>query len=187
MLLVLIPLHTRSYTTHTSFDAHEGTPFTPTHPHTHTHIYTHPHAAHKNWVLYVAWSPDGKKVVSGGMDNELYMWDPKTGTTVGKPFKGHRKWITCISWEPYHLNPDCTRFASSSKDGTVKIWDTVQQKCLLTLSTVCACARVCCAADTQGAMRARGTRFVVGDAQTTRQQMLSLVFVHMRGRGTSPP
>jgi WD40 repeat protein len=60
-------------------------------------------AAHKNWVLCIAWSPDGARVASGGMDNDVYLWDPRTGGTVGKPLKGHKKWVTCISWEPYHL------------------------------------------------------------------------------------
>lgn len=74
------------------------------------------HTAHKNWVLYIAWSPDGKKLASGGMDNELYLWDPQTGKTVGKPFKGHKKWVTCISWEPFHLYVFLSHFFGSVVD-----------------------------------------------------------------------
>ncbi|KAJ2114283.1 hypothetical protein GGH17_006271, partial [Coemansia sp. RSA 788] len=47
---------------------------------------------------------------------------------------GHRKWITALSWEPQHLNAQCNRLASSSKDGTVRIWDTTLRRCVLTLS-----------------------------------------------------
>ena len=37
---------------------------------------------------------------------------------------GHTKWITSLSWEPLHLNDECNLLASSSKDGTVKIYNT---------------------------------------------------------------
>ena len=31
-------------------------------------------------------------------------------------------------------NPTCTRLASSSRDGTVKVWDVVAHRCLFSLS-----------------------------------------------------
>jgi len=37
---------------------------------------------------------------------------------------GHKKWVTTLSWEPYHKNPECQFLASASKDGDVRIWDT---------------------------------------------------------------
>jgi WD40 repeat protein len=58
---------------------------------------------HKGWVLYIAWAPDGKTLASGSMDNTVRLWDPKTGKALGDGLKGHTKWITCLSWEPYHL------------------------------------------------------------------------------------
>ena len=60
-------------------------------------------AGHTNWVLCLAWSPDGKIVASGGMDNLIFLWDARTGKALCPPLKGHKKWITSISWEPYHL------------------------------------------------------------------------------------
>jgi WD40 repeat protein len=60
-------------------------------------------SGHKGWVLYIAWSPDGKTLASGSMDNTVRLWDPKTGKALGDGLKGHTKWITCLSWEPYHL------------------------------------------------------------------------------------
>ncbi|ORX96563.1 putative Angio-associated migratory cell protein [Basidiobolus meristosporus CBS 931.73] len=94
----------------------------------------HTLAGHKNWVLYISWSPDGKFLASGSMDNMVRLWDPKTGKPVGDALRGHTKWITCIAWEPLHLNPKCTRFATSSKDGTVRIWDTRFRRAVITLS-----------------------------------------------------
>jgi WD40 repeat protein len=40
---------------------------------------------HKNWVLCIAWSPDGKHLVSGSKSGELILWDPKTGKQLGSP------------------------------------------------------------------------------------------------------
>lgn len=38
---------------------------------------------HKNWVLCLAWSPDAKLLVSGGMDGMLWLWNPETGEPLG--------------------------------------------------------------------------------------------------------
>lgn len=40
-------------------------------------------AGHKNWVLCIAWSPDGKHLVSGSKAGELQGWDPQTGKPSG--------------------------------------------------------------------------------------------------------
>ncbi|CAO3632865.1 unnamed protein product [Cunninghamella blakesleeana] len=69
------------------------------------------------------------------MDNTVRLWDPKTGkSTGGNGLRGHLKWITSLSWEPYHLNSKANRLASSSKDGTVRIWDTTLRKIVFTIS-----------------------------------------------------
>jgi ribosome assembly protein 4 len=54
---------------------------------------------------------------------EIRIWDPKTGVQRGQPLRGHKKWVTSLSFEPLHADPSCTRLASSSKDFTVKIWN----------------------------------------------------------------
>lgn len=41
----------------------------------------------------------------------------------GKVMNGHKMWVTSLSWEPYHSNPDCRYFVSSSKDCDLRIWD----------------------------------------------------------------
>jgi ribosome assembly protein 4 len=50
---------------------------------------------HRNWVLCVAWAPDGSMVASGDMDGNIWLWDPKTGKPLGT-CKGHSKWITSL-------------------------------------------------------------------------------------------
>ena len=39
--------------------------------------------AHKNWVQCVSWSPDAAMVVSGDQNGVLWLWQPKTGETIG--------------------------------------------------------------------------------------------------------
>nr|XP_033778783.1 notchless protein homolog 1 [Geotrypetes seraphini]XP_033778784.1 notchless protein homolog 1 [Geotrypetes seraphini]XP_033778785.1 notchless protein homolog 1 [Geotrypetes seraphini] len=84
---------------------------------------------HKHWVLSIAWSPDGKKLASGCKNSQIFLWNPHTGKQVGRVMTGHSKWITWLCWEPLHLNPECRHLASASKDGSIRIWDTVLGQC----------------------------------------------------------
>lgn len=95
----------------------------------------HTCSAHRDWVLAVSWSPDGLKVASGCRKGELFIWCPKTGQKCNKSaLIGHTRWITYLAWEPINCRSDCRRLASSSKDCTIRIWDTVLMKCELVLS-----------------------------------------------------
>jgi ribosome assembly protein 4 len=79
---------------------------------------------HTGWVLAVAWSPDAGILATGGMDGTVRLWDPDKGVALGGPLKGHTKWIMSLSWEPYHKREDGrVRFASASKDATIRVWD----------------------------------------------------------------
>lgn len=89
---------------------------------------------HKHWVLCIAWSPNGKKLASGCKNSQICLWDPEKGNQIGKTLIGHKQWITWLSWKPLHLDPECRYLASSSKDGTVKIWDTMLSQCKLSLN-----------------------------------------------------
>lgn len=83
---------------------------------------------HTGWVLAVAWSPDDGMLATGSMDSTVRLWDPATGQALGTALKGHTKWITSIAWEPYHLRePGRPRFASASRDFTIRIWDAVSK------------------------------------------------------------
>ncbi|XP_071849132.1 notchless protein homolog 1-like [Apostichopus japonicus] len=89
---------------------------------------------HKHWVLCIAWSPDEKRLASGCKKSQICIWDPSTGKQLGKTLTGHKQWITWLSWEPWHLNSSCRRLVSSSKDGTLRIWDTILGSCIRSLS-----------------------------------------------------
>lgn len=88
----------------------------------------HTFKGHTGWVLAVAWSPDNNMLATGSMDNTVRLWNPEDGSALGGPLKGHTKWITSIAWEPYHIRtPGRPRFASASRDFTVRIWDAVSR------------------------------------------------------------
>ena len=46
-----------------------------------------------------------------------------------RALKGHTKWVTSLAWEPIHLNASTPRLASSSKDGTVRVWNVSGASC----------------------------------------------------------
>lgn len=101
----------------------------------HTQTPLHTCSGHIRSVLCIAWSPDSKYVVSGCENGTIISWNSTTGKRLAPVMTGHKKWITALAWEPYHLNPTCRRFASSGKDGNIRIWDVVLGHCLRVLSS----------------------------------------------------
>jgi WD40 repeat protein/serine/threonine protein kinase len=74
----------------------------------------------------VAFSPDGQRVaVAGG--GEVKIWDATSGREL-RTFKGHADQVFRVAF-----NPDGSRLASASFDGTVKIWDTENSQEVRTL------------------------------------------------------
>ena len=73
-----------------------------------------------NRVTYVAFSPDGKQVVSGSNDRTVRIWDAKRGAAIGKPLEGHNYAVRSVTF-----SPDGKQVMSGSDDNTVCIWDVV--------------------------------------------------------------
>lgn len=59
-------------------------------------------------------------LASGSEDNKLYIWHSKREKPVAV-LSGHTRTVNCVSWNP----KDPTMIASSSDDGTVRIWGPV--------------------------------------------------------------
>jgi WD40 repeat protein/tetratricopeptide (TPR) repeat protein len=64
----------------------------------------------------VFFSPDGKRVVSGGRDHNIKIWDSETGAEL-MTIHGHQLGVT--AW----FSPDGKRIVSSSNDDTIRVWD----------------------------------------------------------------
>ncbi|KAG5504125.1 hypothetical protein GH5_04988 [Leishmania sp. Ghana 2012 LV757] len=81
--------------------------------------------AHTSWVQVLSWSPDGRYLVSGSKDGVLATWthNGDYGSFKCKKQKAHTHYVSHVSWEPLHRNPQCDRFVSASKDASLKVWN----------------------------------------------------------------
>lgn len=71
---------------------------------------------HKDAVLSVVWSSDGKRLLTGSYDHSARLWEVEDGSS--KEYLGHDWWV----WSA-HFSPDEQRMVTSSQDGTAIVWD----------------------------------------------------------------
>src|SRR5207237_3060417 len=75
------------------------------------------------WIRRVAWSPDGTRLVGGGDDGHVYVWDAADGTQLER-LAGHHGGVTSVAW-----SPDGTRLASGcgsqgqGDSGELWVWE----------------------------------------------------------------
>lgn len=72
---------------------------------------------HVGNVRGVAFSADGRRIVSGGDDKTIRLWDAQTGRQIGVPIEGHTGKVTSVAF-----SPDGRTIASGSFDDTVRLW-----------------------------------------------------------------
>jgi WD40 repeat protein len=75
---------------------------------------------HTDAVYAVAYSPDGKFLVTASFDNTLKLWETATGKEVRTygGATGHTKQVISVAF-----NHDGSMIASGSTDNTLKVWD----------------------------------------------------------------
>lgn len=86
------------------------------------------------FVTGIATSPDGTKILTVGMDKNIFIFDAKTGEQIeqianDKSEGNHKMSIMTVRWI------DNDRFVTGSLDKTIKIWSLSEKKVLLTLNT----------------------------------------------------
>jgi WD40 repeat protein len=72
---------------------------------------------HKNSVVACAFSPDGRRIVSGSRDNTLRLWDAETGKEL-MTLEGHKNPVDACAF-----SPDGSRIVSGSWNNTLQLWD----------------------------------------------------------------
>src|SRR5438552_11082267 len=83
---------------------------------------------HANWIFSIAFTPDGKQLVSGDRDGTIKVWDIDKGKELAT-FSGHDRAVWAIA-----ISTDGKVLASGSEDKTVKLWDLEKRKELRTIA-----------------------------------------------------
>ena len=79
----------------------------------------HPPARVPGPSLNVAFSPDGRRLATGGEENTVKIWDVQTGQEL-QTLRGHSGDVYTVAFSP---DDDGRWIASAGEDSTVKVWD----------------------------------------------------------------
>jgi WD40 repeat protein len=70
-----------------------------------------PLRGHNDWIVSVAFSPDGSKIISGSDDKTIRVWDASTGIEMLPPLRGHDHTFLSVAF-----SPDGSKIISGSGD-----------------------------------------------------------------------
>jgi WD40 repeat protein len=73
---------------------------------------------HTSAVGSVAFSPDGRRILTGSRDGTALLWDAATGTQL-RAFLGHKDGVAAVAF-----SPDGKQILTGSGDGTAVLWET---------------------------------------------------------------
>ncbi len=78
-----------------------------------------PPLAHKDAILAVAFSPDGRSVLTGSLDGAAQLWDTATSRAVGPAWR-HEAPIRAVAFRP-----DGRMAVTAGNDRTARLWEVV--------------------------------------------------------------
>lgn len=78
---------------------------------------------HNKRVKSAAFSPDGRRLVSGGYDYSLKLWDVASGKLIRSIANAHEVGVNSVAY-----SPDGKAVLSGSWDGSIKLWDAASGK-----------------------------------------------------------
>jgi hypothetical protein len=81
-------------------------------------------AGHKTWVRAMAFTQDGKFIITGGSEGSLTWWE--TAAPEPKPIRtveAHKRWIRSMD-----VSPDGSLLATAGNDAVVRVWNIADGK-----------------------------------------------------------
>jgi WD40 repeat protein len=78
-------------------------------------------------IMSVDFTPDGRTLASGGLDDAVKLWDVASGQEI-RTLEGHRSGVTSVMF-----SPDGLTLASGGLDNAVKLWDVASGQEIRTL------------------------------------------------------
>ncbi len=83
---------------------------------------------HTGEAYEVAFTPDGKRVISAGESGTIRLWDAATGQEL-RTLKGHEGRVSGLA-----VSPDGSRIASAGFDRSVRVWDAESGEIIRTMN-----------------------------------------------------
>ncbi|KAL3672326.1 hypothetical protein V7S43_003015 [Phytophthora oleae] len=87
-----------------------------------------PVESHKGFVSCVAFNPQGSLVATGSHDENVRLWDVRSGRTVAV-IAAHQEPVVSVQFHP----TDGSLLLTGGYDGLVRVWDVASRQCLRTI------------------------------------------------------